>query len=122
MLNKTLDYSPEITSKKSGQFLRKHAHQGSLEAFNAYVEGGRNHLDQSLPPLVSKARNSNSVMSTKAKGKGSASASLHNKSATLSQPSLHPLRRNRHSGLDDSITSLGSVDVRNIAGTEQKAS
>ena len=58
-------------------------------------------------------------MSIKHKG---GSASLHGKSSTLSQPALHPLRRNRASGLDESITSLGSVDVKNLAGTEHKAS
>ena len=118
MLNRTLPYSPDVASKKSGQYLQKHAHQSSVESFNAYVEGA-NPLNQSLPPLVSKARNSSSVMSIKHKG---GSASMHGKSSTLSQPALHPLRRNRRSGLDDSITSLGSVDVRNLAGTEHKAS
>ena len=93
MLNKSIDYSPDYSPDKSGQFMLKHAQQAvSNVQLNSYNDGTfdlKGSRNGKLPPLINKARNSNSVLQL---SRRSSAKGLHNKSFTHSQPALHPMK------------------------------
>ena len=100
----------------------KHAQQASSNVhLNSYNDGTfdlRGSQNGRLPPLINKARNSNSVLQL---SRRSSNKGLHNKSFTHSQPALHPLKSAQMNGLNDSMTSLERVQI-NDPETAHKAS